>query len=217
MANKGFFGTLMFLAAVTIALLSMCCVGSAQSVAVTCDEVLISYLGHTGLHAVEARRSGRFSRISFVCDTDQWDWHNDSQRTPSEYFMSFLHKPSEELRITLTPYDCFIVPKLIASFDSGNKWFTCPALWHLALHSVALGQSSNKLALSAANRFYAELAKSWQTPCLPYAVVLVYDPYPSMTDALRGTIVDITVQHYTELYESKDDDGLLRLAGSEMA
>ncbi|KAK4960394.1 hypothetical protein LTR10_003289 [Elasticomyces elasticus] len=213
MANKGFFGSLIFLAALMFALLSMCWMGSAQGVAATRNEVLTSYLGHTGLHAVVAMRSGKYSRVSFVCGDKQWDLRNDYTRSPSEYFMSFLSEPSKELRISLTPYDCIIVPRLISSFDSGKKRLNCPALWHLALHLGALEHLPNKL--SAASRFSAELANSWQTPCLAYAVAIVYDDDSSIPRALREKVVEITVQHYTELFESKDDRGLFSLAFRE--
>ncbi|KAK5685937.1 hypothetical protein LTS10_002050 [Elasticomyces elasticus] len=216
MANKGFFGSIMFLASVTIALLSMCCVGSAQDVALTRDEVLTSYLGRTGLHAVEAMRSGKYSRVSFVCGDKQWDLHNDYTRSPSAYFMSFLHKPSEELRIELTPYDCMIVPGLVSSFDSGSKnltILTCPAVWHQALYRFALELSANHVALVAADRFYLELENSWQTPCFAYTTGLVYSPDHYLIPALREAVVDVTVQHYPALYDSNDDHSLFRLVG----
>ncbi|KAK3642038.1 hypothetical protein LTR56_010909 [Elasticomyces elasticus] len=213
MANKGFFGSIMFLASVTIALLSMCCVGSAQGVAATRDEVLTSYLGHTGLHAVQAMRSGNYSRVSFVCDTEQWDLQNDYIRTPSEYFMSFVHKPSKELRIKLTPYDCMIVTGLVSSFDSGNRVLTYPALWHEGVYRTALKHSSTEFALIAASHFFIELGNSWQTQCFAEAAAHLYASDLSLTWPLRKVLVDITVQHYTALWESRDEHKLFSFVG----
>ncbi|KAK5700032.1 hypothetical protein LTR97_006166 [Elasticomyces elasticus] len=196
MANKGLYGRTMFLIAFVIVLVEMCYVWSAQDGAALRNEVLTPYLPNLGANTVSLIRSGKYSQISVVCGTEQFEWHHGYARTPTE------------LRVAPSHFECPLLPELIGFFDSRStptiKRSNQPAQQHLKLYLFAKKHSFKRLDWDASFKFFVDLKPLWQQP---HFADVVKDAYATDSSGgyLRFVIEEITVEHYTELFGSDDD------------